>query len=122
VVVGPEGTVRRRSGFSTPTNTRNVGAELNGLILGLESVPWGAKVCVVSDYLGCAAWLTHNWKIRDGEVAEKVDRAARTIIERELDIRYCHHCGHQQDDSDLTRWNIEADRLAGLGAETDSPG
>jgi ribonuclease HI len=115
VFVFPDGHVRRQAAWVEPTGTRNVGAEMNGLLLGLKNAPLGAKICVVSDYLGCAAWLTGAWKIKDVEVRDKVNRALGIIEGRDLDVVYCHHGGHQKDPSDFTRWNSEADRLATQG-------
>lgn len=99
-------------GFEPPTHTRNVGAELKGARLGLQSVPEGSKVVLVSDYLGVGAWMTGNWQARDPEVRE-ITRQMRSIIEvRRLDVIYVHHRGHQKprDIHDLfTRYNAAAD-------------
>jgi len=95
------------------TSTRNVGAELNGFLLGLRNVREGAEVTVVSDYLGIAAWMTGNWQIKDGEVRNAVSEAKQLIADKGLLVSFCHHKGHQKDESDFTKWNNYADRLAG---------
>lgn len=105
------GMIERRTGFEPMTHTRNVGAELNALLLGLEHSPKGERVVVISDYLGIGAWMTGNWKINDPEVARKVARANALVRERGLDVLFVHHAGHQRDDSDFTKYNSEADRL-----------
>jgi ribonuclease HI len=102
----------RYAGVAQLTGTRNVGSEMNGLLLGLANAPKRSNVVVVSDYLGVAAWMTGNWKIKNDEVRDQVKRAKLLIIKSQLKVSYCHHAGHQGDDSDFTRWNAEADRLA----------
>lgn len=112
-VVIVDGTVTKFRGHQKPTSTRNVGAELNGMILGLEHAPKGSQVAIVSDYLGVAAWLSNNWRIKDEEVRAKIRRARKIARERTLTFaRLIHHKGHQKDDSAFTRWNHLADRLA----------
>ncbi len=112
-VVIADGEVTKLKGHADPTSTRNVGAELNGMLLGLENVPMGSRVAIVSDYLGVAAWLSGNWRIKDDEVRRKISRAHEIARERGIVFaRLVHHRGHQKDDSAFTRWNNLADRLA----------
>jgi len=102
------------AGFTEPTRTRNVGAELNGVLLGLRNVEKGSTIAVVCDYMGFVAWYSGNWRIKDPEVREKIQEARQIIKDRELVLeRLVHHRGHQEDDSDFTKWNNFADRLAG---------
>ena len=98
--------------FEEPTTTKNVGAELNGLLLGLRNTMRDERVVIVSDYLGVAAWMTGNWKIKDDEVRHKIREARRIVQSRGLDVDFIHHAGHQKDDSEFTKWNTVADRLA----------
>lgn len=112
VLVEDGGDVKDVSGFQAPTSTRNVGAELNAMILALESVEPDTELIVVSDYLGIAAWMTGNWNIKDPEVAKKIDHARRLVREKNLDVMFCHHKGHQSDASSFTLWNNRADNLA----------
>lgn len=111
-LVEPGKRIVKLAGREEMTGARNVSAELNGFLLALENLPVGARVVVVSDYLGVAAWMTGNWKIKNPEVRDRVERAKAIVIERELDLTFCHHAGHQKDDSDFTRYNNLADRLA----------
>ncbi len=99
--------------WKEPTPTKNIAAELNALVLGLREAKQGESVTIVSDYLGVAAWMTSNWKIKDQEVA-RIIKTAKTIVENlELDVRYIHHGSHQTDNSDFTRMNNLVDKLAG---------
>jgi len=101
-------------GWQKPTPTRNVAAELNGVLLGLSKLPpWAHEVVVVSDYLGPAAWLTGNWKIKKVEVGNLVAAIQEVIAAFDLAVTFVHHKGHQKDDSAFTRWNVLADRHAG---------
>ena len=112
-VVLHEGEERSYSGKEALTSTRNVGSELNGLLMGLRNVPEGSELAIVSDYLGIAAWLSGNWKIKDSEVRRKINEAKKIANERNLTFaRLIHHKGHQKDDSAFTRLNHRADRLA----------
>jgi len=117
-VVVTRACAKKYAGFSEPTSTRNVGAELDGLLLGLEHAPRGSEVIVVSDYLGIAAWMTGNWKIKDQLVRGKIEHAMAIAEDRDLLLSFVHHAGHQDpDESDFSYWNHEADRLASLQTE-----
>jgi ribonuclease HI len=100
------------TGYEKPTHTLNIGAELNGALLGLSNAPEGTTVVLVSDYLGIGAWLTGRWNVKDLEVAARVGAIREVIRARKLDVRYVHHRGHQRTQDDFTRFNREADRLA----------
>lgn len=112
VIVEQGGDVTCTSGWKKPTSTKNVGAELNAMILALESVPAGREVIIVSDYLGIAAWMTNNWRIKDPEVRETIRLAEELIKDKNLTVTFGHHKGHQRDGSDFTLWNSKADDLA----------
>jgi ribonuclease HI len=121
-IVYPRQRAELRRDYTEPTKTRNVGAELNAVLLGLREVDAGKRVAVVCDYLGFVAWYSGNWRIKDPEVREKIEEARRIVEERGLTIeRLVHHRGHQKDESDFTKWNNYADRLASLGGE-EKPG
>lgn len=100
------------NGYEAPTSTKNVGAELNGLLLALREARGGEQITVVSDYLGVAAWMTGNWQIKDQEVRSKINEAKSLIKQKSLGVNFCHHRGHQKDSSEFTRLNNIADRLA----------
>ena len=91
VVVDPGRRIRKLARFESPVSIANVGAELNGLLLGLEG----------------------GWEVRVPSVRQRVDAAMKLIEKKNLDIRFIHHGGHQKDHSDFTRWNCVADKLCG---------
>ena len=111
VIVYPGKLAVKVQGHQVPTKTRNVGAELNAVLLGLRNVEEGWRVAVVCDYMGFPAWYSGNWKIKDPEVRDKITEARTIERERKLLVeRVVHHRGHQKDDSEFTRWNHVADR------------
>ena len=101
-------------GWETPTSTKNVGPELNGMLLGLRQATEGESITMVSDYLGVAAWMTENWKIKDPEVRDKIREAKEIVARLNLDLDFIHHGGHQKDTSAFTQFNNLADKLAGV--------
>ncbi len=111
-LVEPGKRVVKLAGHEKMTGARNVSAELNGFLLAIENLPVGARAVVVSDYLGVAAWMTGNWRIKKEEVRVRIERAKAIVTERGLTLTFCHHAGHQKDDSEFTRYNNLADRLA----------
>jgi hypothetical protein len=106
--------------WRAPTRTRNVGAEWDGFLLGLELAPAKAKLTVVVDLLWIHAQLIGVRNTIDEEIVEKLERAKATIASKRLDLALVHHDGHQTDASDFTRWNARADALCAARAE--SPG
>lgn len=124
VVVDPAGQrVLFASAYKEMTATRNVGAEMNGLLLGLEKCPPGVDVTIVSDYLGVGAWMTGWQNANNDEVLDKIARAEALMMSkfRRVDpgedesayhsVRFMHHGSHQRDDSPMTMWNCVADSL-----------
>ena len=101
-------------GFERPGPTRNIAAELNGALLGLSNVRADASVVLVADYLGVAAWLTQNWKIKDMIVRAKIDEIKDVIRANWLTVKYVHHRGHQKpvEGDDFTAYNKLADNAA----------
>jgi len=111
------------AGFEPMTKTRNIRAELDGVILGLTSgVPSDGSlpVVLVYDYFGIGAWLSGNWRIKEPEVQERITKLKKIIAERRLKVSFIHHGGHQKDDSDLTKWNNRADQLATARAQAEA--
>jgi hypothetical protein len=99
VLVNPAtGRVEEAARWRPPTKTRNVGAEWDGLVLGLELLPVRARATMVVDLLWIHAQLIG---VRRTVHAE--------IIEKELGLVLVHHDGHQADASDFTRGNARAD-------------
>lgn len=111
-IVKGGGEVTSHSGWEQPSSTRNVGAELNAMLLALRHLPEDCQVMIVSDYLGIAAWMTGNWKIKDPEVYKKIEQAKKMVEEKNIDALFCHHKGHQRNRTDFTLWNTAADELA----------
>lgn len=111
VLILPELSIRKMAAHAAPTSTRNVGAEMNGLILGLRNAQPGIPVWVVHDYVGVGAWITGGWEIKSFEMQEKVREIEKIIDERDLCLNFFHHPGHQRDASDFTKWNNVADSL-----------
>lgn len=107
----PKSSTEEHVEFRPPTETRNMGAEWNGLVLGLERAPRGTKLVVVSDLLWLGAWMVGKRKAEHPEVVAALARAKLLIQEKGLDVRFVHHEGHQKDDSSFTRWNCRADEL-----------
>jgi ribonuclease HI len=100
------------------TSTRNVGAELDGVILGLEHTLPGERIAVVSDYLWTAYYLNGWWQVRDPYLRERV---ARAVLQdhRLSGALFVHHPGHQADDGGFSRWNRLADQLCGTESLVD---
>lgn len=111
VIVQPGESVGYYCEHSPPTTTKNVGSELNGMLMGLKYCPEDSKVFIVHDYLGLGAWMTGNWRMKDEEVIDRITECKAIVESSELDVRFIHHQGHQKDESEFTRWNKEADRL-----------
>ena len=99
-----------------PTKTRNVGAEWDGFILGLELLPVKAHATMVVDLLWIHAQLIGVRRTLDAEIVDKLARARQLIEEKELELVLVHHDGHQADASDFTRWNARADALCAEAA------
>lgn len=114
VVVAPGKAPLELSGFVPATKTRNVGAELNGALLGLSHAPVSSQVVLICDYLGVAAWLCDLWSIKDDGTRAQVAAIEQVIRERQLDVAFVHHRGHQKDSpgDDFTKFNRLADSLA----------
>lgn len=118
-IVRPGVDVRSLARLIPMTPTRNVGAELNGVLLGLKNAPDGAKVTLVTDFLNGPAWITGAYKINGEEIAEKIARAKQLIEGSRLSISFCHHGGHQKDHSHFTHFNCGVDELCSSQTSVD---
>jgi hypothetical protein len=103
--------LKEEARWRPPTPTRNVGAEWDGFVLGLELAPPKAKLTIVVDLLWIHAQLIDVRRTLDAEIVEKLERARALISKKTLELTLVHHDGHQTDDSDFTRWNARADEL-----------
>ncbi len=92
--------------------TWNVGAELGGVVLGINHTPRDRRVVVVSDYIGSAGFISGRWAIRDPDTLKRVIVIASLIRRRGLVVSFIHHGGHQRDPSAFTRFNNHVDSLA----------
>jgi hypothetical protein len=101
--------VEEAARWRPPTETRNVGAEWDGFILGLELLPVKARATMVVDLLWIHAQLIGVRRTVHAEIVEKLARARQLIEEKELELVLVHHDGHQADASDFSRWNARAD-------------
>lgn len=108
--------VREEVRWRAPTKTRNVGAEWDAFVLGLELGPADAKLTAVVDLLWVHAQLIGVRRTLEPEIVEKLERARRLIEEKRLELVLVHHDGHQEDASDFTRWNARADELCSAKA------
>jgi hypothetical protein len=120
VLILPGLNIRRLAAHVAPTPTRNVGAEMNGLILGLKHAQSGIPVWAVFDYVGVGAWITGGWEIKSFEVQEQVRKIEKIIDERDLTLNLFHHPGHQKDKSQFTFFNGVADSLCSGKKAVDS--
>ena len=117
VVVNPAtDEVEQVARWRPPTLTRNVGAEWDGFVLGLELLPVKARATMVVDLLWIHAQLIGVRRAVHAEVAKKLARAWQLIEEKELELVLVHHDGHQADASEFTRWNARADALCAKAA------
>src|SRR5687768_4844359 len=88
------------------TETRNVGAELAGLVSALEAVLPGERVAIVSDFLWSIYYVLGWYQVENALLREQV-AAARELLtaRRPAGVRFIHLKGHEDDGSTLGRWN-----------------
>jgi hypothetical protein len=111
VILRPGAQEQRVAGCN-PTSSRNVGAEVDGVILGLEHTVPGELIAIVSDFLWTVYYINGWYRLRDPYLLERVPKAREILKERGLaDALFVYHRGHQTDTSDFSRWNNIADRL-----------
>jgi hypothetical protein len=110
------GRVDEAARWRPPTETRNVGAEWDGFILGLELLPVKASATMVVDLLWIHAQLIGVRRTVHAEIVEKLARARQLIEDKELELVLVHHDGHQADASDFSRWNARADASCAAAA------
>lgn len=120
VIIDPGKTIRYRSSFEETPN-RNINAEFNGAILGLEAIVPNSKINLIHDLLGLGAWIIGAWKINKPAVKQKTDQIKNIIKDKNLDVSWVHHAGHQNKkkgerpicNSQFTHYNCQADQLCG---------
>lgn len=118
-LVVPGEYVRSAARFCEFHASRNIAGELNGLLLGLELAPSNVTISIVHDFIGVGAWTIGSWEIKSDDVKDKITRARKLIADKNLDVSFIHHGGHQDKKkkdrpichSDFTQWNCATDRL-----------
>jgi hypothetical protein len=119
VVLRP-GEDARLASCEVQTDTRNVGAEVAGVVRALEAIVPGERVTIVSDFLWTIYYVLGWHAVNNRLLADQVATARALITERRpASLRYIHVKGHVRDASGLGRWNDVADRLCGLSRAVD---
>jgi hypothetical protein len=103
------------------TDTRNVGAELGGLVGALEATLPGERVAIVTDFLWSIYYVL-GWHDVQNELLRKQIADARALIDDRLpaSVRFIHVKGHLRDATALGHWNDVADRLCALRRPVDT--
>jgi RNase H len=102
------------------SETRNVGAEVAGLVSAFEATLPGERVTIVSDFLWSIYYVLGWYQVESPLLREQVAVARALVAERRpASVRFIHVKGHVRDDSALGRWNDVADRLCALGVAVD---
>lgn len=101
-------------------DTKNVGAEMSGLLMALEHLIPGERVAIVADFLWSIYYVLGWRNVRHPALQEQV-AAARALLDarRPASLRYIHIRGHERDASAFGRWNHVADRLCALRRPVD---
>jgi hypothetical protein len=103
------------------TATRNVGAEVAGLVSALEATLPGERVVIVSDFLWSIYYVLGWYNVEDALLKEQVAVARELLADRRpAAVRFIHVKGHERDDTALGRWNAVADALCSLGQTVDA--
>jgi hypothetical protein len=120
VVVLRSGEDARLVAREVRTDTRNVGAELGGLVSALDAAAPGERVVLVSDFLWSIYYVLGWYAVENPLLREQV-AAARALLadRRPASLRFIHVKGHLRDATALGRWNDVADRLCTLGRPVD---
>jgi hypothetical protein len=102
------------------TDTRNVGAEMGGLVSALDATAPGERVVIVSDFLWSIYYVLGWYAVENPLLREQVAAARALLVDRRpASVRFIHVKGHLRDDTALGRWNDVADRLCTLGRRVD---
>ena len=99
---------------------KNVGAEMNALLMALEAIVPGERVAVVADFLWSIYYVLGWWNVNHPALIEQV-AAARALLDarRPASLRFIHVKGHKNDGSAFGRWNKVADQLCSLSRPID---
>lgn len=115
VVIRPEDEHRMAGRRETPSNS--VVAELDGVVLGLESCRPRERVTIVSDYLWTAYYINGWRRVHHPHLREGVLRA-RSCIERLKGAVFVHFVLETGGECAFRRWNAVAHDLCQEGSMT----
>lgn len=95
-------------------NTTNNKMELGAIILGLRAIKGSIdSLVIVSDSIYCIGCATKGWKRKKNQkLWEAFDKEYSRVSSLCSNITWKHVKGHQDDDSELTKWNNYVDKLA----------
>ena len=98
----------------TVKNTTNNKMELGAIILGLRAIKGSIdSLVIVSDSMYCVGCATKGWKRKKNQkLWEAFDKEYSRVSSLCSNITWKHVKGHQDDDSELTKWNNYVDKLA----------
>lgn len=98
-------------GYKKTTNNR---MELTAIIVGLMCVKKSIdSLTIYSDSMYCIGTITQGWKrSKNQNLWNSFDREYSRVITLCSNIEFKHIKGHQKDNSEFTKWNNYADKLA----------
>ena len=111
-VVLIESGLAHRVAMCRPNSARNVGSELDGVILGLQLAITGSSIVIVSDFLWTGYYI-NGWRaVSHPYLRERVPVARDLLVSKQFaDPVFIHHGGHDGEATDYSRWNEMADTL-----------
>lgn len=98
----------------TVKNTTNNKMELGAIILGLRAIKGSIdSLVIVSDSMYCIGCATKGWKRKKNQKLWKAfDKEYSRVSSLCSNITWKHVKGHQNDNSEFTKWNNYVDKLA----------
>ena len=98
----------------TVKNTTNNKMELGAIILGLRAIKGSIdSLVIVSDSMYCINCATKGWKRKKNQkLWEAFDKEYSRVSSLCSNITWKHVKGHQNDNSEFTKWNNYVDKLA----------
>ena len=103
--------------LSADNNIRNVLGEITGAIKAVELAMANGytEVIIVYDYVGIKAWVTGEWKANTPQTIQ-YSLTMREYTKR-INVKFIKVKAHTSEANGGSRYNAEADRLAGLACE-----
>ena len=98
----------------TVKNTTNNKMELGAIILGLRAIKGSIdSLVIVSDSMYCIGCAIKGWKRKKNQkLWEAFDKEYSRVSSLCSNITWKHVKGHQNDNSEFTKWNNYVDKLA----------